>query len=211
MTKQFITYDQVVGPANVNLTTKFATVYDKANLGGQTTDVFANSGLIGAANSINFINTSSVTVTAALKGDGNVNVAFTTTIPGVIIQVACSDLLTNLAAQYAGALPANIAYFRSPKAFTLTDVRASLGNASVGNAAYTQGDANSCNIQIYMAGANVLTTAGLRMNQNANTTVGANLTYTIANGAFTNDGLVQIQLANVGNGANGLILTFIGS
>ena len=211
MTKQFITFDQVVGPANVNLTTKFGTVYDAANLGSNTVDIRANSTIRGTAQVINFINTSSVTVNVTAPGDGNCNVAFTTAVPGVIIQVACSDLLTNLAAQYAGALPANVAYFRSPKAFTLTDIRASLGNASVGNAAFTQGDANSCNIQIYMAGANVLTTAGLRMNQNANTTVGANLAYTIANGSFLNDGLVQIQLANIGNAANGLIVTFIGS
>jgi len=209
MTKQFITFDQVVGPANVNLTTKFGTVYDAANLGSNTVDVRANSGVRATAQTLNFINTSSVTVNVTPVGDGNVNVGFTTTVPGVIIQVACSDLVSNLQATYT--LPANVAYFRSPRAFTMTDVRASLGNASVGNAAFTQGDANSCNIQIFMNGTARLTAGGLRMNQNANTSVGANIAYTIANGAFTDDGLVAIQLANVGNAANGLIVTIIGS
>lgn len=208
MTKQLIRYDQIANSANGNLTVVLGTIYDKANLGGQTTAVYANSGIIGTANSINFINTTSVTVTAQAIADGNVNVAFTTAVPGVILQIACSDLLTDLATQYAGALPANIAYFRSPKAFTLTTLRASLGNAAT-----TGGAANSCNIQIFMNGANVLTTPGgkLQFNQSANTTVGATNPYVIANGAFVDDGLVAIQLSNIGTGANGLILTFVGS
>ena len=210
MTKQLISFDSVAETliANANLTTKFATVYAKANAGGQTTDVFANSSLIGAANSVNFINTSSVTVTAILKGDGNVNVAFTTAVPGVIVQIACSDLVSDLATLYTGLLPANVAYFRSPKAFTLTTLRASLNSAAT-----TGGAANSCNIQIFMNGANVLTQPGgqLQFNQSANTTVGATNPYVIANGTFVDDGLVAVQLCNVGTGANGLILTFVGS
>lgn len=205
MTKQLIRYDQIANSANGNLTVVLGTIYDKANLGGQTTAVYANSGIIGTANSINFINTSSVTVIAAGIADGNVNVAFTTAVPGVIIQVALSDLLTDLATQYSGVLPANVGYFRAPKAFTLTTVRASLGNAA------TSGGAdNSCNLQIYMNGANVCTTNGLRFNQSSNTSVGGG-GIVIANGAFVDDGLVQVQLRAVGAGANGLILTLIGS
>lgn len=214
MTKQLIRFDQVANSANGNLTTVLDTIYGTANAGGNSVDVYANSGLIGATKHLNFINSSSVTVSLNSPGDGNVNVSLAAVSSNIIVQIACSDLLTALG---TGVTPigGNIAYFRSPRTFTLTDIRASLGNASVGNAAYTQGDANSCNIQIYMNGANVLTssgaTAGLRMNQNANTTVGANLAYTIANGSFVNDGLVQIQLVNIGNAANGLIVTFIGS
>jgi hypothetical protein len=212
MTKQLMRFDQIANTTNANLTIVLGSISDRANLGSNTVDVYANGAIVGAANGLNFINTSSVTVTAILKGDGNTNVAFTTAVPGVIIQVAASDLLSDLATTYTGVLPANIAYFRAPKAFTLTTLRASLGNAAT-----TFGASNSCNIQIFMNGANVLTSGAvggsgqLKFNQSSNTTVGATSPYVIANGTFVDDGLVAIQLCNVGAGANGLIITLIGS
>lgn len=57
--------------------TAVKTAYDTAILSGNNVQVFANSVSIGARANLNFINTSSIIVGAAVGSTGNINVGFT--------------------------------------------------------------------------------------------------------------------------------------
>jgi len=112
----------------------------------------------------------------------------------VILQLMCSDLVTAL------AVAASVAYARSPHAFTLTAVRASVLVAS---------SSGLPTVDIKKNGVTVLSTS-LSIDSGANTSVGAATPAVISVPAIADDDLLTVDITGAGTGTKGLIVTLIG-
>lgn len=109
-------------------------------------------------------------------------------------QLSCSDLITELTAA------SNVGYFRSPIAFTLTGIRASLLQAS---------DTGVVTIDVNVNGSTILSTK-LTIDQGELTSVTAVAPPVITNTTIASDDLITIDIDDPGANARGLILTFLG-
>lgn len=115
--------------------------------------------------------------------------------PPVLIQLALSDLTTNLAAGTGKA------YFRAPYAFTLTAVRASLATASSTGGPVT--------VDINEAGVSVLSTK-LTIDDTEKTSTTAATAAVISDASIADDAEITFDIDDEGTGAKGLIVTLIG-
>ena len=114
----------------------------------------------------------------------------------VIVQLSCSDLTTAITTGTTKA------YFRSPLAFTLTDVRASLLTAQTSGNIFT--------VDINESGTSILSTK-LTIDNTEKTSVTAATPAVISDTAIANDAEITIDVDQVGSGtAAGLIVTLIG-
>jgi hypothetical protein len=114
----------------------------------------------------------------------------------VIVQLSCSDLTTSITTGTTKA------YFRSPLAFTLTDVRASLLTAQTSGNIFT--------VDINETGVSILSTK-LTIDNTEKTSVTAATPAVISDTAIANDAEITIDVDQVGSGtAAGLIVTLIG-
>jgi hypothetical protein len=114
----------------------------------------------------------------------------------VIVQLSCSDLTTAITTGTTKA------YFRSPLAFTLTDVRASLLTAQTSGNIFT--------VDINETGVSILSTK-LTIDNTEKTSVTAATPAVISDTAIANDAEITIDVDQVGSGtAAGLIVTLIG-
>lgn len=114
----------------------------------------------------------------------------------VIVQLSCSDLTTAITTGTTKA------YFRSPLAFTLTDVRASLLTAQTSGNIFT--------VDINQSGVSILSTK-LTIDNTEKTSVTAATPAVISTTAIVNDAEITIDVDQVGSGtAAGLIVTLIG-
>jgi hypothetical protein len=114
----------------------------------------------------------------------------------VIVQLSCSDLTTAITTGTTKA------YFRSPLAFTLTDVRASLLTAQTSGNIFT--------VDINESGVSILSTK-LTIDNTEKTSVTAATPAVISDTAIANDAEITIDVDQVGSGtAAGLIVTLIG-
>ena len=114
----------------------------------------------------------------------------------VIVQLSCSDLTTAITTGTTKA------YFRSPLAFTLTDVRASLLTAQTSGNIFT--------VDINQSGVSILSTK-LTIDNTEKTSVTAATPAVISDTAIANDAEITIDVDQVGSGtAAGLIVTLIG-
>lgn len=112
----------------------------------------------------------------------------------VIIQIACSDLVTELEAGDSKA------YVRAPKAFTLTEVRASLLTvSSSGNVA----------VDINKNGTPILYSP-LLIDSGEKTSETSSTTPIIDDDTIADDDEITIDIVQDGTGAKGLIVTLIG-
>lgn len=113
----------------------------------------------------------------------------------VIVQLSCSDLTTDL---IAGT---NKAYYRAPKAFTITAIRASLLQASI---------SGGVTIDVNKNGSTILSTK-LTIDQDEKTSVTAAVPPVLTSTAVADDDEITIDIDSAGGSAKGLILTFIGT
>lgn len=114
----------------------------------------------------------------------------------VIVQLSCSDLTTTITTGTTKA------YFRSPLAFTLTDVRASLLTAQTSGNIFT--------VDINESGVSILSTK-LTIDNTEKTSVTAATPAVISDTAIADDAEITIDVDQVGSGtAAGLIVTLIG-
>lgn len=114
----------------------------------------------------------------------------------IIVQLSCSDLTTAITTGTTKA------YFRSPLAFTLTDVRASLLTAQTSGNIFT--------VDINESGVSILSTK-LTIDNTEKTSVTAATPAVISDTAIANDAEITIDVDQVGSGtAAGLIVTLIG-
>ncbi len=114
----------------------------------------------------------------------------------VIIQLSCSDLLSEL------ATGTSLGYVRAPVAFTLTEVRASLLVAS--------STGGPVSIDIKKNGVTVLSTA-LTIDDTETTSTTAATPPVISVSAIGDDDEISIDVTDAGTGAQGLIVTLKGS
>ena len=115
----------------------------------------------------------------------------------IIVQLSCSDLTTAITTGTTKA------YFRSPLAFTLTDVRASLLTAQTSGNIFT--------VDINESGTSILSTK-LTIDNTEKTSVTAATPAVISDTAIANDAEITIDVDQVGSGtAAGLIVTLIGT
>jgi hypothetical protein len=115
----------------------------------------------------------------------------------VIVQLSCSDLTTSITTGTTKA------YFRSPLAFTLTDVRASLLTAQTSGNIFT--------VDINETGVSILSTK-LTIDNTEKTSVTAATPAVISDTAIGNDSEITIDVDQIGDGtAKGLIVTLIGT
>ena len=114
----------------------------------------------------------------------------------IIVQLSCSDLTTAITTGTTKA------YFRSPLAFTLTDVRASLLTAQTSGNIFT--------VDINESGTSILSTK-LTIDNTEKTSVTAATPAVISDTAIADDAEITIDVDQVGSGtAAGLIVTLIG-
>ena len=115
----------------------------------------------------------------------------------IIVQLSCSDLTTAITTGTTKA------YFRSPLAFTITDVRASLLTAQTSGNIFT--------VDINESGTSILSTK-LTIDNTEKTSVTAATPAVISDTAIANDAEITIDVDQVGSGtAAGLIVTLIGT
>lgn len=114
--------------------------------------------------------------------------------PTIALQLACSDLITDI------ANAAGVAYVRAPSAFTLTDVRASLQTAS---------SSGAVTVDIKKNGVTVLSTA-LSIDATENTSTTAATPAVISVSAIADDDELSIDITGAGTGAKGLIVSLLG-
>jgi len=174
------------------------------NCNGQTIDM--TGGEIQKVPLIHGQNNNNITLEALGTGDlilktNNVN-RLILTDTGVFkglpidIQVAASDETTALTTGVKKVI------FRSPAAFTLSEVRASLSTAQTSGSIFT--------VDINLGGSSVLGT-NLTIDNNETTSVTAATPATITNSNITDDGEISIDIDQIGNGtAKGLKVTLIG-
>lgn len=113
----------------------------------------------------------------------------------VYIQLACSDLVSDLEAGTSKA------YVRAPRTFTITEVRASLLEAS------SSGDVT---VDINKNGVSILYTP-LTIDQGEKTSETAATAAVIDDDAIADDDELTIDIVSAGMGAKGLIVTLIGA
>lgn len=174
------------------------------NCNGQTIDMSGGEihkvPLIHSENNVDLVIEGKGTADLVFKTN-NVNRLFITDA-GVFkglpidIQVAASDETTALTTGVKKVI------FRSPAAFTLTEVRASLSVAQASGSIFT--------VDINLGGTSVLGTK-LTIDNNETTSVTAATPATIVNNNITDDGELSIDIDQVGDGtAKGLKVTLIG-
>lgn len=113
----------------------------------------------------------------------------------IIIQMACSDLITALEAGV------NKAYVRAPDAFTLTEVRASL---------LTESSSSPVRVDVSVNGASILYPV-ITIDQGEKTSLTAATPPVIEDGTIADDDEITIDIVSAGTGAKGLIVTLIGT
>ena len=196
MANQIVRTVQIQDANNTPVETLITNASSGTAAAANTVKVGANSGSILNSVSLNFINTISNIVTVNDKGDGNANIAIANK---VTLIVPCSDLSTNLVSGSA-----NVAYVRSPRAFTITGARASLLRA--GNSGAVSGQTN---VQVTVNGTNVFSTL-LTIDNAAVTSVGSAVTPVITAGTVADDANIKYSIINAGGNAQGLIVTLTG-
>jgi hypothetical protein len=114
------------------------------------------------------------------------------------LQLACSDLTTALATGTGKA------YFRAPRAMTLTAVRASLFVAQTGS-----GGGGIFTVDINEAGSTILSTK-ITIDNGEKTSTTAATPPVISDSAIADDAEITIDIDQIGDGtAKGLVVTFI--
>lgn len=113
----------------------------------------------------------------------------------IVIQLACSDLTTEL---IAGT---NKAYVRAPRAFTLTSVRASLLVAS---------SSGPVRVDVSVNGASILYPP-ITIDQGEKTSLSATTPPLIEDGTIADDDEITIDIVTPGDDAKGLIVTLKGA
>jgi hypothetical protein len=113
----------------------------------------------------------------------------------VVIQMACSDLTTNLVAGV------NRAYVRAPRAFSLTEVRASLLEAS---------SSGPVRVDVSVNGASILYPL-ITIDQGEKTSMTAATPPVIEDDEIEDDDEITIDIVSEGTTAKGLIVTLKGS
>lgn len=113
----------------------------------------------------------------------------------VVIQLACSDLTTDLSTGNSRA------YFRAPRAFTLTEIRASLLVAS---------SDGTVAVDVNKNGSTILY-APVIIDQGEKTSVTSASTTIIEDDGIADDDEITIDIVTAGTGAKGLIVTLIGA
>ncbi len=121
--------------------------------------------------------------------------AFNEAATGIEIQLACSNLTSDLLAA------TNVAYFRAPRAFTITSIRASLLVSS---------ETGALTIDVNKNGSSIFSTP-LTIDQEELTSTTAATPAVISDTAVADDDEFRIDLDNAGLGARGLIVTILGS
>jgi hypothetical protein len=115
----------------------------------------------------------------------------------LVVQLACSDLATALAAGTGKA------YVRVPQAMTLTEVRAALFVAQASGSIFT--------VDVNVSGSSVLSTK-LTVDNTEKTSETAAAAAVISSATIADDAEVTIDIDQVGDGtAKGLIVTLIGT
>lgn len=112
----------------------------------------------------------------------------------VLIQLACSDLTTNLTTGTGKA------YFRAPYAFTITEVRASLDDPS---------SSGAVTVDINVSGSTILSTK-LTIDATEETSETAATPPVLSSTAVADDAKVTVDIDGAGTDAKGLIVTIIG-
>jgi hypothetical protein len=115
--------------------------------------------------------------------------------PLIEVQLSCSDLSTELEAA------SNAGYFRAPRAFTITAVRASLLVTS------SSGDVV---VNIKKNGATILSTK-ITVDAGDLTSVGSAAPPVLASSAVADDDLISIDIDSPGADAKGLVVTILGT
>lgn len=113
----------------------------------------------------------------------------------VTIQMSCSNLTSDLTPG------ANKAYVRAPKAFTLTEVRASLLTAS---------SSGPVRVDVSVNGASILYPL-ITIDQGEKTSSSAATPPVIEDGTIADDDEITIDIVSEGSGAKGLIVTLKGT
>jgi hypothetical protein len=113
----------------------------------------------------------------------------------VVIQVACSDLTTAL------TVGAGKGYVRAPRAFTLTEVRASL---------FVVSSSGLVTVTINKNGVAMLSTP-ITIDANEKTSETAAAPAVIGTSAVADDDELAINITAAGTGAKGLVVTLIGT
>ena len=114
----------------------------------------------------------------------------------VVFQIACSDNTTAITSGTSKA------YFRSPYAFTVTAVRASLLTAQTSGSIFT--------VDINEGGTSILSTK-LTIDNNEKTSTTAATAAVISDTAIADDAEITIDVDQAGTGPAGLIVTIIGT
>ncbi len=110
--------------------------------------------------------------------------------------VACSDLTTNL------TTGTSVAYFRAPYAFTVTEVRGSLGTTQSAGSIFT--------VDVNESGTTILSTK-LTIDNSETTSTTAATPPVISDTAIADDAIISIDIDQVGTaGARGLIVLIKG-
>lgn len=133
-----------------------------------------------------------------VRWDGADIVAVTGGSSGVqtlVLQVACSDLTSDLATGTSNG------YVRAPRSFSITDVRASLLQAS---------SSGAVTIDINRNGSTILSTK-LTIDQGEKTSETATTPAVVSNASVSDDDELTFDIDGSGTGARGLIVTVIGT
>ena len=181
-----IVTDNLDGNANIS----FATGGISASA-ANTVKVMANSAGILTPRSLNFVNTNTSIVSVTDNGDGNANISI---LNKVSLTLPLSDLVTVLVAG------ANVAYVRAPRAFTLTQARASL---------LTAGATGNVNVQVTINGTNAFSNL-LQIEAGNVTSVGSTFPPIITTPTIPDDANLKYSIISAGTSAVGLIVTLSG-
>ena len=114
----------------------------------------------------------------------------------VVFQIACSDNTTAITSGTSKA------YFRSPYAFTVTAVKASLLTAQTSGSIFT--------VDINEGGTSILSTK-LTIDNNEKTSTTAATAAVISDTAIADDAEITIDVDQAGTSPAGLIVTIIGT
>jgi len=165
---------------------------------GNRAITFADSFLNSHLPTINLAANGVTTLAFYTYDDGTDRILGFNTIPSIPLMIALSDEKTKLN-QTSTTVP--MVTFRMPGAFTLTDVRASLTNAS-SNGLLTIGNIKDDGIDII--------STSLTIDQGELTSTTAATPVVIANSAIADDSEITVFLTNAGQNATGLKLYMIG-
>lgn len=183
------------GSINMNTTNNLNNVN---NITLYNTGGFLTTLRTSATSSYNFyLPTSGGTNGQILETNGSGQLSFVDKTSPYDILVACSDETTALTAG------TNKVSFRIPRAFTLSAVRASLTTAQASGSIFT--------VDINLSGVSILSTK-LTIDNTETTSTTATTPAVISNTTMTDDGLITIDIDQVGNGTGaGLKVCLIGS